>query len=87
MSDNVSNKKKTPKWNKTKYPGVRYREYKKLKGKTKKYYAIRYTIDGRQREEGLGWSNQGWNAKKASIVLAELKKAIITGEGQRTLGS
>ncbi|MHC4138519.1 MAG: tyrosine-type recombinase/integrase [Planctomycetota bacterium] len=85
MPVNVSNKKKTPKWNKTKYPGVRYREYKKLKGKAKKYYAIRYTIDGRQREEGLGWSNQGWNAKKASIVLAELKKAIITGEGQRTL--
>jgi integrase len=80
-----SNKKKTPKWNKTKYPGVRYREYKKPRGGTKKYFAIRYTIEGRQREEGLGWSYQGWNAKKASFVLAELKKAIVTGEGQRTL--
>jgi len=42
-------------------------------------------VDGKPKEEALGWASQGWNAVKASIVLSDLKRAHVTGEGPRTL--
>ena len=36
-------------------------------------------------EEGLGWSSEGWTAEKASIELAELKKAHTVGSGPTRL--
>ncbi len=37
------------------------------------------------KEEGIGWASEGWNPKKASIVLSDLKKNHLTGEGPQTL--
>jgi integrase len=80
-------KVKTPKWESTRYPGVRFRQWKprKATGKNDKYFSLRYTVDGKQLEHGLGWQSEKWNAKKASDELASLKKAQVTGEGARTL--
>jgi len=61
-------------WTKSQYPGVRYREHqdKKHLGKLDRYFAIRYYHAGKQTEEGCGWSSEGWNAMKASILRNEL---------------
>ncbi len=74
-------------WFKTQYPGVRYREHKtrKYHNRADRYFTIFYKLDGKQKEEGLGWSSEGWTAEKASITRAELKKAQTTGDGAVTL--
>ncbi len=69
-------------------PGIRYRESdeRRLKsGRPDRYYAIRYSVNGKQREEGLGWASEGWNTDKAQGVLAKLKEGSRTGDGARTL--
>lgn len=75
------------KWQKTKHPGVRFYEHEIRKHgiQKDKYFAIRYQRDGKRREEGLGWSSEGWNAEKVAIELAELKKANTLGTGPSTL--
>ena len=72
---------------KTIYPGVRYREHasRRFNGVPDRYFFIRYRLHGNLREEGLGWASEGWNAKKASVILAKLKGAHVTGEGPQTL--
>ena len=71
----------------TQFPGVRYREHKSRKhnGKLDRYFFIRYRAEGKLKEEGIGWASEGWNAKKASLMLADLKKAHLNGEGPQTL--
>jgi integrase len=73
---------------KTIYPGVRFREHptRKYNGKQDRYFFIRYRYQGTPKEEGVGWSSEGWNASKASQVLAKLKESIKLGEGPQTLG-
>ena len=75
------------KWIKTNFPGVRYREHPSRKHgiKPDRYFTIRYKIDGKDKEEGLGWSSEKWTAQKAAIVLSDLKMAQITGNGSPTL--
>lgn len=75
------------KWMKTSYPGVRCREHPTRKHGVKpdKYFAIYYRVDGKRREEGLGWASEGWTAKKASVQLAKLKEAHLTGKGPQSL--
>lgn len=75
------------KWFSTNFPGVRYREHATRKHgvAADRYFAIRAQVAGRRHEEGLGWASEGWSAKKASLILADLKKAHITGEGPRSL--
>jgi len=68
----------------TTYPGVFYRE-RERKGKKDRYFVIRYRVHGTQREEGLGWAGEGWNAKQASLALNELRKNYSIGEGPNTL--
>jgi integrase len=72
---------------KTIYPGVRFREHsiRKYNGVPDRYFFIRYRLHGKLKEEGLGWASEGWNAKKASGLLAKLKEAHTTGEGPQTL--
>ena len=73
-------------WKKSKHPGVRYREHGTRKhgiGKDR-YFAIRYQRDGRRREEGLGWSSEGWTAEKAAVELSELKKNYLLATGKPT---
>jgi integrase len=72
---------------KTRYPGVRYREHgtRKWNGQPDRYFMLRYRLEGKLKEEGLGWASKGWNAFKASEKLNELKANQRTGEGPRTL--
>jgi integrase len=75
------------KWFSSKYPGVRYREHQTRKNGVKKdrYFVIRYQLDGKRKEERLGWASEGWTAEKANIERASLKKAHLTGEGAESL--
>jgi integrase len=72
---------------KTKTPGVRYYEHVTRKHGIKfdRYYTIRYKLNGKDKEEALGWASQGWTEQKAAKHLAELKEAQRTGEGAKTL--
>lgn len=76
------------KWIKSKSPGVRFRKHSTRKHGVKfdQYYSIRYRVDGKQREEGLGWASEGWSDSKAAATLAELKSNKTTGQGPTTLG-
>ena len=71
----------------TQFPGVRYRVHKSRKsnGTLDRYFFIRYRLKGKLKEEGIGWSSEGWNAQRASLILSDLKKAHLTGEGPQTL--
>jgi len=75
------------KWTKTQFPGVRYREHpgRKHNGKPDRYFAIRYKVFGKPKEEALGWSSQGWNAQKASLQRSELINNQKKGHGPVTL--
>ena len=75
------------KWKKTSYPGVRCREHKTRKHGVNfdRYFAIRYKLKGKTYESGVGWTSEGWTAKKVSMELAELKRNAKTGEGPLTL--
>jgi integrase len=74
-------------WHKTQFTGVRYREHpsRKYTRKLDRYFAIRYKVNGKLKEEAVGWASEGWNEKKASIILSDLRKAHLTGEGPQTL--
>ncbi|MDR1235907.1 MAG: site-specific integrase, partial [Holosporaceae bacterium] len=55
-------------------------------GKQKdKYFYIRYKLNRKDKEEGLGWASEGWSEKKAGEILFKLKESSKTGEGARTL--
>jgi integrase len=71
----------------TPFPGVRFRNHKTIRfsGGQDKYFFIRYHVGGKLKEEGIGWASEGWNAKNASIELAALRKAHLTGSGPQTL--
>lgn len=72
---------------KTTFRGVRYREHETRKhGVHKdKYFFIRYKLNGKDREEGLGWQSEGWTASKAYDRLKELKENKKAGEGPQVL--
>ena len=74
-------------WIKTQYPGVRYREHpsRRHNKNLDRYFSIRYKIDGKLREEGLGWSSEGWNAQKAQNLRSELMENKRRGEGPQSL--
>lgn len=75
-------------WIKTSTTGVRYREHptRKHGKKPDRYFSIRYKLDGRDREEGLGWgSSEEMTQQKAAEILTELKKNQRKGTGPRTL--
>lgn len=74
-------------WIKTTFPGVRYREHPSRKHGVRpdRYFSIRYKLDGRDKEEGCGWSSEGMTAQKAAERLTELKQAQRNGQGPRTL--
>lgn len=50
-----------------------------------KYYVLRYRVDGKYKQEALGWASQGWTLAKARSELAKLKEAARTGVGEVTL--
>jgi integrase len=71
----------------TKISGLRYKEHATRKhGLQKdKYFIIRYMVDKKRKEEGLGWLSEGWTEQKAAARLFELKENNRTGNGPRTL--
>ena len=71
----------------TDYKGVRFSEHKTRKhnGKPDRCFFLRYKLDGKLKEEALGWASEGWNANQASQELAQIKKNQRIGEGPRTL--
>ena len=75
------------KWIKTTFPGVRYRRHPTRKNGVNldQYFTIRYKLNGKDKEEGLGWAKEGWSASKAYDRLKELKENKKAGEGPQTL--
>jgi len=75
------------KWKATGTRGVRYYEHPSRKHGVKKdrYFAIRYQVDGKRREEGLGWATEGWTEQKAAKELHDLKENITRAKGPRSL--
>jgi integrase len=75
------------KWIKTNFPGVRYREHPTRKNGVRRdqYFTIRYKLNGKDKEEGLGWASEDWTAAKAYDRLKELKENRKKGEGPQTL--
>jgi integrase len=50
-----------------------------------KYFIIRYSVNGKRYQEGLGWASDKWTAERASGELAKLKNAHRTGKGAYTM--
>jgi len=75
------------KWVKTNFPGVRYRKHptRKKGVNLDQYFTIRYKLNGKDKEEGLGWASENWTAAKAYQRLKELKENRKTGEGPQTM--
>jgi integrase len=75
------------KYQKTKHPGVRFREHPDRKHgiKKDKYFVIRYQLNGKTKSEGLGWSSAGWTEQKAVETLADIKRNIRIGKGPQSL--
>jgi integrase len=68
-------------------PGIRCRKHttRKHGARLDRYYTLRFTVAGKQVEEGLGWASEGWTVARAQEKLGELRKARRTGEGHATL--
>jgi integrase len=68
-------------------PGIRYRQHKRRKhgARLDRYFTLRFSVDGRQTEEALGWASEGWTVARAQEELSRLRKAKRTGEGPTTL--
>ncbi len=72
----------------TKYTGVRFRSHKTRRHgvHSDKYFVIRYKVNGKLREEGLGWASQGWSPAKAHKIRSEVTANIKLGVGPQSLG-
>lgn len=66
---------------KSSYPGVRYRESKTRKHgiKPDRYFFIRYKLNYKDKEEGLGWASEGMKVAKASELLSIIKNNLRKG--------
>ncbi len=67
--------------------GIRARKHptRKHGARLDRYFTLRFSADGHQVEEALGWASEGWTIERARETLAELRKAKRTGEGPKTL--
>lgn len=77
------------KWFKCKSRGVRYREHPTRKHGVRpdRCYSIRYKLDGKDKEEVVGWNSEGINEEIASSRLAEILENIRTGVGPTSLAA
>jgi len=71
----------------TSTPGVRYREHSTRKHGIKKdrYFFIRFKVDGKGKEEGLGWASEGMTETKAALERGKLLENQRLGKGHKTL--
>src|SRR5215216_2592041 len=74
------------KW-KTVAPGIRARDHATRKHGVRpdRYFTLRFSVEGRQVEEKLGWASQGWTIARAQEELGRLREAHRTGKGPATL--
>lgn len=61
------------------FPGVRTKECIR-NNKKDVYFSIRYTRNGKQYEESIGYKSEGFTAAQAYEILSELKRDIKTGK-------
>lgn len=75
------------KWQASGVKGVRFREHPEriYRNVPDRYFSIRFTRQGRDVEEGLGWSSEGWTLRKASALRDTLRNAAKMGSGPTTL--
>jgi integrase len=68
-------------------PGIRVRDHSTRKhGKRPdRYFTLRFSVDGQQVEEALGWASKGWTLARAQEELGKLREAKRTGKGPLTL--
>lgn len=76
-------------WIKTSFLGVRYRQHKTRKHGVNfdRCYSIRYKLDGKDKEEVVGWSSEGITAEKAYKLLSEIRENIRKGLPENSLAS
>src|ERR1051325_2855848 len=75
------------KW-KTLAPGIRVRDHDTRRhGSARRdpYFTLRFSVEGRQVEEALGWASDGWTLARAQEELGKIREAQRTGEGPATL--
>ena len=67
--------------------GIRYRLHPTRKHGVKPdmYFVIRYTTDGKEKQEALGWASEGITLAKARVKLEEIREAKRSGKGAKTL--
>ena len=75
------------KWNKTTFKGVRFRNHPTRKHGVQldKYFNVRFQIKGVKVNEGYGWASEGMTAKKAFLLMSELKEELKIGAGSGLL--
>jgi integrase len=75
------------KWMSSGVKGVRYREHPERlhRGAPDRYFSIRFKRQGKDIEEGLGWSSEGWTVRKASELRDQIQAGHVSGEGPATL--
>ena len=71
----------------SKFTGVRYKEHANRKNGIRKdrYFTIRYKINGKTKEEGIGWESEGASELKAFQELCKIKENIKLGSGYMSL--
>ncbi len=66
-------------------PGIRYRQHQTRKhgARFDRYFTLRFSANGRQVEEALGWASEGWTVAQAQEELIRLRQAKRTGKVRR----
>jgi len=69
--------------------GIRYRKHPTRKAaktgiKKDRYFAIYYRLEGKQKNEGVGWESHGWTEEKVKMLYVELKQNRKSGIGPKT---
>jgi integrase len=68
-------------------PGIRARDHQTRRHgvRADRYFTLRFSVDGKQVEEALGWASEGWSRDRAQEELGKLREAKRTGQGPATL--
>lgn len=72
---------------KTKYKGVYFRTHPTRKNGIRfdRYFILRYTINGKQHDEGFGWESEGYTEAKAAAEVETIRENIKKGIGYTSL--
>src|SRR5258707_346572 len=75
------------KW-KTAAPGIRVRDHAARRHGVRpdRYFTLRFSVDGRQIEEALGWASAGWTLARAQEELGKIREAKRTAEAGTSCG-